>query len=217
MRHSEIEWRLSHEPIAYAQAQACMQKHVAQMQAGTACELLWLLQHPPLYTAGISAKAKDLLRPRFAVYQTRRGGQYTYHGPGQRIIYAMLDLRARQMHVRHYVRSLQDWLIAALAEIGIEAFSRPGRVGLWVSDSADTKRENKIAAIGVRVQKYITSHGVAINVKPNLSHFDGINACGIKDKNLGITSLKALGINISMGKFDDILKTTFAAKFPEPQ
>ena len=207
-------WRYADSYVAYDTAQTHMQKHVAAMQAGNESELLWFLQHPPLYTAGISAKPKDLLNPQFAVHATRRGGQYTYHGPGQRIVYAMLDLRMRDMDVRAYVQNLQNWLIKALAQVGVQAFSRPDRVGLWVPRK-NKYGEDKIAAIGVRVQKYITSHGIAININPDLNHFDAINACGINDDRFGITSLKALGINISLPEFDNILKATFAKSFGE--
>ncbi len=195
--------------VAYEEALAFMHSHVEAMQMRGADELIWFLEHSSLYTAGISAKPEDLLESHFPIFHTKRGGQYTYHGSGQRIIYAMLDLKERGRDVRQYVLDLQVCVIAALAEVGVRAFCRDGRVGLWVHRDLEDNEdgyEDKIASIGVRVQKWITSHGISINIDTDLSHFSGIVPCGIADKRLGVTSLAALGIDISMSEFDEILR-----------
>jgi lipoyl(octanoyl) transferase len=187
-----------------------MDARVAAIRAGLAPGHVWLLEHPPLYTAGTSAKPEDLLTPnRFPVFASGRGGQFTYHGPGQRVAYVMLDLRPRGADIGAYVRTLEEWIIVALQRLGVQALRRPGRVGLWVPDPSGT--ENKIAAIGVRVRRWITFHGVAINVAPDLSHYEGIVPCGIRE--YGVTSLRALGLQTSMAEFDSALRQAFAAVF----
>lgn len=209
---SRIDWRISEAPVEYAQAVAEMEARAAAIRAGTAAEMVWLLEHPSLYTAGSSAKAADLLAPqRFPVHRTGRGGQYTYHGPGQRVIYAMLDLSRRGHDVRRYVCDLENWIIATLARFNVKGERRPGRVGIWVARGGG--REDKIAAIGVRVKRWVAYHGVALNVDPDLSHFDGIVPCGIAASNLGVTSLVDLGLPVSMPEVDTQLKATFASVF----
>ena len=178
---------------------------MADMIAGNADEMVWLLEHPPLYTSGTSAKPSDLIEQRFPVYETGRGGEFTYHGPGQRIGYVMLDLKKRErMDVRAYVKSLEQWIIATLAEFGVAAFTREGRIGVWVDKPKGG--EAKIAALGIRVRKWVTFHGISINVNPDLSHYAGIVPCGIRE--YGVTSLKALGIDASMEEVDTALKQT---------
>ncbi len=201
-----VELCVAPKIVAYEHAVAAMEARVAGIRAGELGELLWFVEHPPLYTAGTSAKASDLLNPRFPVYETGRGGQLTYHGPGQRVTYAVLDLKHRKPDVRAYVADLEDWIMCALATLGVAAERRPGRIGLWV----DLGRygglegsEAKIAAIGVRVRHWITYHGAAINVAPDLSHYDGIVPCGIREH--GVTSLNALGIGATMADLDDAL------------
>lgn len=188
---------------AYDAALQAMDARVRAMQQGQAGEQLWLVEHPPLYTAGTSAKGADLLSQRFPVYPTGRGGQYTYHGPGQRVGYLMLDLNKRGRDLRAYVKQLEGWIIAALAEFGVEGFLRDGRIGVWVQTPVG---EAKIAALGVRVQKWVTSHGIALNVRPDLSHYAGIVPCGIRE--FGVTSLAALGVDASMEAVDAALKKT---------
>jgi lipoyl(octanoyl) transferase len=198
--------------VAYDYAVAEMEARVAAIHAGTAPEEIWLLEHPPLYTAGTSAKSEDLLTPaRFPVHKTGRGGQYTYHGPGQRIAYAMLNLKQRGADVRCYVRDLEEWVIRALAQFNVVGERRDGRVGIWVDRG--NGREDKIAAIGVRVRHWITFHGISINVEPDLTHFSGIVPCGIADQNLGVTSLVDLGLPIGMHDMDVALETAFAEVF----
>lgn len=204
-----IEWQLSPKPVEYPEALAAMEAHVDAMIAGKTQEKIWLLEHPPLYTSGTSADAAELLAPqRFPVYSTGRGGRYTYHGPGQRIAYVMADLRARGRDVRAYVQNLEQWVIGALAEFGVQAAQREGRIGLWVEHNG---REEKIAAIGVRIRKWVAYHGVAINVNPDLSHFAGIIPCGISS--YGVTSLNALGIDLKMNQLDDALKSSWNRVF----
>jgi lipoyl(octanoyl) transferase len=179
-----------------------MEARAAAIAAGCGDEIVWLLEHPPLYTAGLSARAEDLLdASRFPIHKTERGGQLTYHGPGQRVAYTMLDLRRRGRDVRGFVLALEHWLIAALAELGVEGVVKEGRVGVWVERPG---REDKIAAIGVRVKKWATLHGVSLNVAPDLSHFSGIVPCGIREH--GVTSLEALGIAASMADVDAALR-----------
>lgn len=199
-----MQWQTSSEPISYPQAMARMGNHVAAIQRGEAQELAWMLEHSPLYTAGTSAKGADLLNAQFPVFESGRGGQYTYHGPGQRVVYVMIDLKTRGRDVRHYVQQLEAWIIATLAEFGVEGFTRDGRIGVWVNTPTG---EAKIAALGVRVQGWITSHGIALNVNPDLSHYAGIVPCGISE--FGVTSLKALGVEASMDEVDAALKKTF--------
>lgn len=206
----EREWRISDDPVDYVDAVAAMEARVAAIRGGAAPELIWLLEHPPLYTGGTSAKPADLLNPRnFPVHATGRGGQYTYHGPGQRVGYAMIDLKHRGADVHRYVADLEEWLIRTLAQFNIRGQKRQGRVGIWVVENDG--RENKIAAIGVRIRHGITFHGVALNVDPDLSHFDGIVPCGIRDH--GVTSLAAQGILVTMPEVDSALKTAFEQVF----
>lgn len=211
-----VEWQLSREPVPYPDAIAAMDARVAAIRAGTAPELVWLLEHPPLYTAGTSARREDLMDPdRFPVFATGRGGQFTYHGPGQRIAYVLLDLRRRGQDVRRHVCRLEDWGIAALAALGVDAGRRAGRIGLWVDRGGG--REDKIAAIGVRVRHWIAFHGIAINVNPALEHFSGIVPCGITDPQFGVTSLADLGVPASMNALDAQLRRHFDAVFaPAP-
>ncbi|MGH7191192.1 MAG: lipoyl(octanoyl) transferase LipB [Acetobacteraceae bacterium] len=193
-------------PVPYPEALARMEARVAAIRAGQAGELVWLLEHPPLYTAGTSARADDLVAPtRFPVFRTRRGGQWTYHGPGQRVAYLMLDLTRRHgavapQDVRAFVHGIEEWLILALARLGLVAERRAGRIGLWVVEEG---REEKVAALGVHVRGWVSSHGVAINLAPDLSHFDGIVPCGIREH--GVTSLAARGINATMADLDAAL------------
>jgi lipoyl(octanoyl) transferase len=186
-----------------------MEDRVARIAAGTASELVWLLEHPPIYTAGTSAKMADLLDARFPVFQTGRGGQFTYHGPGQRVGYVMLDLRRRGHDVRCFVHDLEEWLIQTLAAFNVKGERREGRVGIWVARG--DAREDKIAAIGVRVRKWVTFHGVSLNIEPDLSHFDGIVPCGIREH--GITSLYDLGLPVTTADVDVALKTAFHRVF----
>lgn len=198
------------ELIDYETAVSNMEKRVEGIRAGIAEEAVWLLEHPPLYTAGTSAKAEDLVHPRFPVYQTGRGGQYTYHGPGQRVAYVMLDLKKRQAEpdIKKYVWQLEEWIIQTLAELGVHGERREGRVGIWVVEG---KMESKIAAIGVRVRHWVTYHGISININPDLSHFNGIIPCGIKD--FGVTSLEKLRLNHSMSEVDSCLEQHFRGVF----
>ena len=211
-----IDWIVSHGPVAYADALTAMEARVAAIRDGAAREALWLLEHPPLYTAGTSAKASDLRDPdRFPVHDARRGGQYTYHGPGQRVVYTMLDVAARGRDVRCFVRDLERWVIATLAEFGVTGEVRAGRVGVWVPRPDKpplpdgTPREDKIAAIGIRLRKWVSFHGLSINVEPDLTHFDGIVPCGITGH--GVTSLVDLGLPVTMDDLDAALRGTFAA------
>jgi lipoyl(octanoyl) transferase len=187
-----------------------MEDRVEKIRIGAAPELVWLLEHPPLYTAGTSAKPEELLvRGQFPVFASGRGGRYTYHGPGQRVAYVMLDLRRRGADIHAYVCALENWIIAALKQLGVRGERRQGRVGIWIVQ--DTGREAKIAAIGVRVRRWISYHGISINVAPNLSHFEGIVPCGIAKH--GVTSLRALGQTTSMDALDSVLQDTFGTIF----
>lgn len=207
-----VEWRVETGLVAYDAAVAAMEARVAAIAAGEAEELVWLLEHPPLYTAGISARDEDLLDRRFPVHATGRGGQFTYHGPGQRVAYVMLDLDRRGRDVRGFVRGLERWLIAALGTFGVPADVREGRVGVWVErKGAGWAREDKIAAIGVKVRRWVSFHGVSLNVEPDLSHFDGIVPCGIREH--GVTSLVDLGVLATMDEADAALKTAFQEVF----
>ncbi|MGE5200494.1 MAG: lipoyl(octanoyl) transferase LipB [Acidobacteriota bacterium] len=204
------EWRLSPTPVPYEAAVAGMEARVAAIRAGSAPELVWLLEHPALYTAGTSARESDLVEPGLLpVHRTGRGGQYTYHGPGQRVAYVLLDLKRRGMDVRCFVDALEEWMIAALARLGVEGERRPGRVGVWIDEGGG--RESKIAAIGVRVRQWVTYHGVALNVRPDLAHYRGIVACGIREH--GVTSLAAQGVAVSMAEADAALRATFETTF----
>lgn len=207
-----VEWTTQPGLLAYPDAVAGMEARVAQIRDGRAGELVWLVEHPALYTAGTSARTEDLLQPdRFPVFETGRGGQYTYHGPGQRVAYAMLDLRVRGQDLRAYVHNLEAWVIDALHELAVTGERREGRVGIWV-DRGDG-REDKIAAIGVRIRSWITYHGISINVAPDLTHFSGIVPCGIGEDLLGVTSLSELGCEASMDDVDAALKRSFARVF----
>ena len=210
-----VEWRISDTLVPYPVAVAAMEQRVAEIRAGTAPELIWLLEHPPLYTAGTSARPDDLLAPdRFPVYQSGRGGQYTYHGPGQRVAYVMLDLRARGGDLRAFVRDLEEWIIRTLARFDLRGERRPGRVGIWLAQPDG--REDKIAAIGVRVRHWVSFHGISINVDPDLEHFAGIVPCGIESgpqSRFGVTSLRRLGIPCSIREFDGPLKDAFTEVF----
>src|SRR5689334_21172699 len=204
------EWRISDGPVPYQEALATMEERVADIRAGRARELVWLLEHPPLYTAGTSSKPQDLLQPlRFPVHPAGRGGQYTYHGPGQRVVYTMLDLRRRRQDVRRFVSDLEDWTIRTLARFDVKGERRDGRVGVWVARSG--QREEKIAAIGVRIRHWVSFHGLSINVEPDLSHYAGIVPCGIAEH--GVTSLVDLGLPVTMTDLDMALAETFEAVF----
>jgi lipoyl(octanoyl) transferase len=213
-----VEWRTSDGLVPYPEAVAVMDARVADIISGRAGELVWLLEHPPLYTAGTSARPADLLQPdRFPVYAAQRGGEYTYHGPGQRVAYAMLDLNRRGRDLRAYVNRLEEWVIRALAEFSVTAQRRPGRVGVWVvrpdrpAQSDGSPAEAKIAAIGVRIRRWVAFHGVAINVEPDLGHFAGIVPCGIRDH--GVTSLVDLGLPVTMTDLDLALRWKFDEVF----
>ena len=199
-----VEWKISDAPVAYPEALAEMEARAAAIADGTAGEMAWLLEHPPIYTAGTSARDEDLLDARFPVYRTGRGGQFTYHGPGQRVGYVMLDLKRRKPDVRAYVQDLEQWLIETLALFNVKGERREGRVGIWVQRGL---REDKIAALGVRIKRWVTFHGVALNVDPDLSHFSGIVPCGVSAH--GVTSLADLGILVSSADVDVALKQSF--------
>lgn len=206
-----VEWAISQGLTAYDSAVAVMETRAAAIAAGEAGELVWLLQHPPLYSAGVSAKPADLLLPdRFPVHSSGRGGQYTYHGPGQRVVYIMLDVRARGGDVRAFVRALETWIIRALADLGVEAGVRRGRVGVWVAREGP-QRDDKIAAVGVKLRKWVSFHGISLNVAPDLEHFSGIVPCGIKEH--GVTSLADLGAPADMTRTDAALQRAFHRVF----
>ena len=218
---SPVEWRISDGLTPYQDALAVMEARASAVAEGKARELVWLLEHPPLYTAGTSAKPQDLLQPlRFPVHAAGRGGQYTYHGPGQRVVYVMLDLRDRRQDVRRFVSDLEEWSIRTLARFGVMAERRAGRVGVWVTRPgkprlADgTLREDKIAAIGVRIRHWVSFHGLSINVEPDLSHYAGIVPCGIADR--GVTSLVDLGLPVTLADLDAALAETFDEVFGAP-
>jgi lipoyl(octanoyl) transferase len=207
-----VEWRIFDEPLDYEQALAMMDERVAAISAGTASEAIWLLEHPPLYTSGTSARPEDLLNARFPVYPAGRGGQFTYHGPGQRVAYVMLDLTHRGRDIRCLVQGLEQWVIDTLAAHNITAGRREGRVGVWVGrPDKGLGREDKIAAIGVRVRKWVTFHGIALNVNTDLSHYDGIVPCGITDQ--GVTSFEDLGLLVTLPEVDSVLRRRFEAIF----
>jgi lipoyl(octanoyl) transferase len=201
----DIEWRTSDAPVAYEEAHAFMERRVAAIRENTASECIWLLEHPPLFTAGTSADPAELFNPmNFPVHDAGRGGRYTYHGPGQRIGYVMLDLEKRGKDIRCFVHALEGWMIAALLELGISAHRAAGRIGIWVGEGAN---EAKIGALGVRVKRWVTLHGFAINVAPDLSHFSGIVPCGISE--FGVTSLDMLGKQMPIQTVDAALKRCF--------
>lgn len=207
----QIEWTISDHPIDYEDAVAVMEDTVADIRAGTSPEQIWLLEHPPLYTAGTSANPADLVDQKFPVYQTGRGGQYTYHGPGQRVAYVMLDLKKRQQapDIKQYICKLEQWVIDTLQEFDIKGERRQGRVGIWVekTDANGIKSEAKIAAIGVRIRHWVTYHGISINLNPDLSHFSGIVPCGISEH--GVTSFEDLGVNATISQLDTVLREKF--------
>jgi lipoyl(octanoyl) transferase len=213
-----VEWKISDGLTDYQEALAFMEARASAIAAGEAEECIWLLEHPPLYTAGTSAKAEDLTDPgRFPVHDARRGGQYTYHGPGQRVVYVMLDVGKRGHDVRRFVQQLEEWVIATLAEFNVHGEIREGRVGVWVTRPEKppmpdgSPREDKIAAIGIRLRKWVSFHGLSINVEPDLEHFSGIVPCGISDH--GVTSLVDLGLPVTMADTDIALKHSFASVF----
>ena len=208
-----LVWKISDRPVDYPAALAFMAARVDAIRAGRAPECVWLLEHPPIYTAGSSADPRDLLQPdRFPVYQTGRGGQYTYHGPGQRVAYVMVDLNRRGRDVRRFVADLEGWLIDTLAHFNVKGERRPGRVGIWVARGGG--REDKIAAIGVRLRRWVSLHGVSLNVDPDLDHFAGIVPCGIAGH--GVTSLADLGIPATIADADIALRQAFTDRFGDP-
>ena len=213
-----VQWEISDGEVEYSMALERMDSHVHQMINGKAAEKIWLLEHPALYTAGTSAKKKDLIETnRFPVFETNRGGQFTYHGPGQRVAYVMLDLNKRGKDIKAFVEKLEAWIIHTLAEFNVVGQTRIGRVGIWVERTDKPKtvnglpEEEKIAAIGIRLRKWVTFHGLSINVDPDLTHFQGIVPCGIKDH--GVTSLVDLGLPVSMTDLDNALKKSFSKVF----
>jgi len=210
-----IEWAVSPGLTDYETAVTAMEARAAAIAAGEAGELVWLLEHPPLYTAGVSAKDTDLLAPdRFPVFRTGRGGQFTYHGPGQRVAYVMLDLRTRGRDVTRFVADLEHWIIGALTRFNVKGEIRDGRVGVWVERKGPGwAREDKIAAIGVRLRKWVSFHGIALNVEPELEHFSGITPCGIAAPQYGVTSLVDLGLPITMNDADAALRDSFHRVF----
>lgn len=215
-----VEWTVFPGLADYDQTLAAMEARAGAIAGGQAPEAIWLLEHPPLYTAGTSARPADLTDPdRFPVFTAGRGGQYTYHGPGQRVVYVMLDLNRRGRDVRRFVCALEAWVIGTLAEFNVKGERRTGRVGVWVTrpdrpGPDGQAAEDKIAAIGVKLRRWVSFHGISINVEPDLSHFDGIVPCGIRDH--GVTSLVDLGLPVTMGDLDTALRTTFTTHFPDP-
>lgn len=211
---SGVEWRVSEGLVPYEQALQTMEERVGRIAAGAAPELVWLLEHPPLYTSGTSAQADDLLDPRFPVYAAGRGGQFTYHGPGQRVAYVMLDLKRRRPDVRAYVAGLENLIIATLDAFNVRGQRREDRVGVWVArPDKGVGFEDKIAAIGVRVRRWVTFHGLAINVEPDLRNFAGIVPCGVDDPRYGVTSLVDLGLPVTLPDVDVALKRAFEGIF----
>ncbi|HTN42083.1 MAG TPA: lipoyl(octanoyl) transferase LipB [Asticcacaulis sp.] len=209
------EWIVAPSPVPYPEALAFMEARVAAIAAGEAREMVWLVEHPPLYTAGVSAKKEDLIAPdRFEVFDAGRGGQYTYHGPGQRVVYVMLDLNQRRKDVRAFVEALEQWIIATLWRFNVEGHIRDGRVGVWVErrdKGYQPLTEDKVAAIGIKLRRWVSFHGISLNVEPDLSHFDGIVPCGITEH--GVTSLLDLGLPVTMDEVDYALKSSFEAIF----
>ncbi|MBI3441120.1 MAG: lipoyl(octanoyl) transferase LipB [Proteobacteria bacterium] len=202
------DWRVDERPVDYDDAISFMEDKVGLIRNKGDNDLVWLLQHPPLYTAGTSAQVRDLVAPVFPVYETGRGGQYTYHGPGQRVAYVMMDLQRRGADLRQYVRDLEEWLIAVLQTLDVKGERRKGRIGIWVSGNGS---EEKIAAVGIRVRKWVTYHGVSINLDPDITHYNGIIPCGIRE--YGVTSLKKLGVNITMAELDQALQQSWEPVF----
>jgi lipoyl(octanoyl) transferase len=209
-----VEWRISKAPVGYLQAVAAMEARAAAIAAGEAGELVWLLEHPPLYTSGTSGRPEDLLQARFPLFATGRGGQLTYHGPGQRVAYVMLDLKRRRPDVRAYVAALEEWIIRTLACFNVRGERRENRVGVWVKrPDKGVDLEDKIAAIGVRLKRWVSLHGIAINVEPDLSHFSAIVPCGVADPRYGVTSLVDLGHLVSIAEVDIALRGAFEEVF----
>ena len=213
MAETPVEWVVSDAPVDYTAAVNEMEARAEAISRGEAAERIWLVEHPPLYTAGTSAQETDLLDPRtFPVYRTGRGGQYTYHGPGQRVAYVMLNLKARRPDVRLFVSALEDWIIQTLDEFNVKGERREDRVGVWVKRPELSKdREDKIAALGIRVRRWVTFHGLSINVDPDLSHFQGIVPCGVQGH--GVTSLVDLGLPVTMSDLDVALRRQFERQF----
>jgi len=211
---ADVEWRIESAPVPYPEAVAAMEQRAAAIADRKASELVWLLEHPPLYTSGTSGKQGDLLDPRFPLFTTGRGGQVTYHGPGQRVAYVMLDLKRRRPDVRAYVASLEEWIIRTLEAFNVRGERREDRVGVWVKrPDKGTGHEDKIAAIGVRLRRWVSFHGIAINVEPELSHFGAIVPCGVVDPRYGVTSLVDLGLPVTMEDVDVALRQAFVEVF----
>jgi lipoyl(octanoyl) transferase len=209
-----VEWRVSAAPVGYEEAVAFMDARAAAIAAGNAPELVWLLEHPPLYTAGTGANMRDVIDARFPVFEAGRGGQLTYHGPSQRVAYAMLDLKRRGPDVRRFVATLEEWIIRTLASFNVRGERREDRIGVWVRRPEKGEGcEDKIAAIGIRVKQWVTLHGMALNVDPDLSHFAGIVPCGVSEQRYGVTSLADLDIPVSMAEVDSVLRREFEALF----
>jgi lipoyl(octanoyl) transferase len=209
-----VEWRISAEPVPYPEAVAAMEARAAAIAERKATELVWLLEHPPLYTSGTSGRQDDLLEPRFPLFTTGRGGQLTYHGPGQRVAYVMLDLKRRRPDVRAYVAGLEEWIIRTLDAFNVRGERREDRVGVWVRrPDKGVGHEDKIAAIGVRLRRWVSFHGIAINVEPNLAHFSAIIPCGVADPRYGVTSLVDLGLPVTMEDVDVALRRAFQEVF----
>ena len=209
-----VEWHVADAPIAYDDAVAVMTARAQAIAAGKAPELVWLLEHPPLYTAGTGAQPEEILDPHFPVFASGRGGQTTYHGPGQRVAYAMLDLKRRGPDVRRYVATLEEWIIRTLANFDVRGERRQDRIGVWVRRPEQGDGcEDKIAALGIRVARWVTMHGIAINVSPDLTHFAGIVPCGVSDRRFGITSLADLGVKTGMAGLDQALRREFENLF----
>jgi lipoyl(octanoyl) transferase len=212
-----VEWRISDGPVNYPEAVTEMESRVAAIAAHAAPELVWLLEHPPLYTSGTSGRDADLLDPRFPMFATGRGGQLTYHGPGQRVAYVMLDLKKRRPDVRAYVAGLEQWIIRTLAAFNVRGERREDRVGVWVArPDKGQGHEDKIAAIGVRLRHWVSFHGISLNVEPDLAHFDAIVPCGVADPRYGITSLVELGLPVTMADVDIALRQAFEEVFGPP-
>src|SRR5215467_3847829 len=213
-----VEWRISDSAVPYEEAVAAMEARAAAIAAGEARELVWLLEHPPLYTSGTSGRPEDLLRARFPLFATGRGGQLTYHGPGQRVAYVMLDLKRRRPDVRAYVAGLEEWIIRTLARFNVRGERREDRIGVWVArPDKGVGAEGKIAAIGIRIKRWVTLHGIALNVDPDLSHFAGIVPCGVADERYGVTSLHDLGQLVSLPEVDTALRREFEGLFGATQ
>ena len=211
-----VAWQVSDRPVGYATALAAMEARVAAIAEGRAAELVWLLEHPPLYSAGTSAKPEDLMEARFPVHPVGRGGQFTYHGPGQRVAYVMLDLKRRAPDVRRFVATLEEWLIRTLAGFNVRGERREDRIGVWVArPDRGAGHEDKIAAIGIRLKRWVSLHGIALNVDPDLLHFSGIVPCGVADPRYGVTSLADLGHAVTLPEVDVALRQAFEGLFGE--